>query len=148
MNELLSSYQNLNERRYIRLICFSACDLVGTPIAVIFLSLCIKGLPLFNGLSQEHHDFSEVIQVPAIIWHANVFTELQLELNRWILIFGAFVFFAIFGFTEESRSKYRAAPQSVIQAFVMIAGIKFKTRPNSNVDECVTPFFFFFRSTI
>ena len=98
----------------------------------------------FPGLTKEHYDFSQIVQVPAVYWRTNVLFHLNLELNRWIMVWGAFVFFAIFGLTEGSRKNYRAAFQSVVQVFMTITGIK--RRPSSKAAEaegCVTSLLFF-----
>jgi pheromone a factor receptor len=138
VNESLSSHQNLNSSRYIRLMFFSFCDLlVGIPITVLFLYLNTRTTLLpFPGLTREHHHFSRVIQVPAVVWRASTLLELAVELNRWIVVWGAFVFFAIFGFTKESRNNYRAVLQSVVQVFMRIMGIK--TRPSTQPEGCVS----------
>ena len=120
-------------------MCFSAGDLlVGIPITVFYLWLCIISLVPFPGLTTEHSNFSDIPQVPAVVWRATPLSELSIELNRWIIVWGAFVFFAIFGFTEESRYNYGAIFQSVVQFFGRITGIK--TRPsnnNKNAEGCV-----------
>jgi len=122
LNEI---HNDLNPDRYIRLICFSAVDLLcGIPITVYYLFDNIKELVPFPGLTQEHIDISQIIQVPAVVWRAQTLSELSIELNRWITVFVAFVFFAILGFTKESRNSYRAILQSVVQVFVKITGIK------------------------
>ena len=121
-------------------MCFSICDLVvGIPITVFYLHLDIAALVPFPGLKEEHYHFSQVVQVPAVVWRATMIDQLSLELDRWIIVWGAFVFFAIFGFTKESRDKYRTVLQSVVRVLTLITGIK--SRPSST-EECV--FFFFF----
>ena len=129
----------LTPNRYIRLICFSTCDLLsGLPITLFYLYVNIKDLVPFPGLAQEQ--FSEIDVLPAVEWRSTVRSELSFELNRWILIYVAFVFFAIFGFTEESRNNYRAMLQTVVQVFVKITGIK--NPPSTGIDRkaegCVT----------
>ena len=132
-----------NSSRYIRLICFSACDLlVGIPVMLFYLYMTITSLAPFPGLTQEHNNFSQILQLPAAAWRADTLDELSFELNRWIIIFGAFVFFAIFGFTEESRNNYRAMLQYVVRVFMKITGIKCRRK----TEECVYNFFFFFSS--
>ena len=52
-----------------------------------------------------------------------------------IIVYVAFVFFAIFGFTQESRNNYRATLHFADQVFV-------KNCPRNKADGCVTSFFF------
>ena len=125
LNGCCPSHPDFNSNRYIRLMCFSALDLfIGTPFSAVYLCFSITGLTPFPGVSQEYQNIFEVTQVPAVVWRATMINELTFELKRWIMVWGAFVFFAIFGFTEESRNNYRAMLQSVVQGFIMITGIK------------------------
>jgi len=129
---------NFDSKRYLRLICFSICDLlVGIPITLLYMYFDIKVLAPFPGLKEEHYDFSYIAQVPAVDWRATTLNELNVELNRWIIVWGAFVFFAIFGFTEESRNNYRAMLQSVVQVFVKITGIKSRPKASSKDEGIV-----------
>lgn len=142
-SNLNQNQNNLNPEsiRYIRFICFSACDLLcGIPITLFYLYFNIKGLVPFPGLTIEHYKFSEIAQLPAAVWRATTLSELTFELNRWITVWAAFVFFAIFGFTEESRNNYRAMLQYVVRD--LLSGIT--SRSSSNIESCVTSFFFLF----
>ena len=136
---------DLNPDRYIRLVCFSAADLLcGIPITVFYLYYDSSlGLVPFRGVTQ--HQFSLIYQVPAVEWRTVMLSELSVELNRWIVVWVAFVFFAIFGFTEESRNNSRAVLQFVVQVFVKITGMKSRstTRSRNETEECVTSMFFF-----
>ena len=66
----------------------------------------------FPTITQDQ--FSLIFHLPAVVWRATPMSELS-ELNRWIIIWSTFVFFAIFGFTEESRNNYRAMLQFVVR---------------------------------
>ena len=126
-------------RLYIRLMCFSVSDLlVGIPFTAFYLYLNVTPLIPFTDLKEEHYHFSQVRQLPAIVWRATMISELTWELNRWIAVWCALVFFAIFGFTKESRNNYRAVLQSVVQIFTKMTGIK--RRPSSKAEGCVFAF--------
>ena len=137
-SKLNETHNTLNPDRYTRLMCFSAADLfVGTPIAVYYLySNAVELIP-FSGVTQNQ--FSVIYQLPAVEWRADTKTELGFELNRWLIIYSAFVFFSVFGFTQESRNNYRAVLQFVVKVFVKITGIK--CRPRNQAEGCVTSFF-------
>ena len=131
---------NFDSNRYRNLILFSACDLLcGIPITLYYLYVDTRALLPFPGLKEEHNHFSDISQVPAIVWRATTQNELSVELNRWIIVWGAFLFFAIFGFTEESRNNYRTVLQSVAQVFVKITGIKRRPQASSKAatEGCV-----------
>ena len=116
-------HKYITPNRYIRLICFSTWDLLsGIPITMFFLYVYNRNLVPFSGLTQEQ--FSQIVVVPAVEWRATVENELSIELSRWLIVYAMFSFFAIFGFTEESRNNYRAMLQSVVQVFSKITGIK------------------------
>ena len=131
---------NFDSNRYARLIFFSTCDLLcGIPITSFYLYIAITDLfpGPFPGLKEEHKNFFFINEIPATVWRSTTLSELAGELNRWILVWGAFLFFAIFGFTEESRNNYRAILQSVVQVFVKITGIKSRPQASSNAEGCV-----------
>ena len=138
--KLNETHNTLNPDRYIRLMCFSAANLlVGTPIAAYYLySNAVELIP-FSGVTQNQ--FSVIYRLPAVQWRADKKTELDIELNRWIIIISAFAFFSVFGFTEESRNNYRAVLQFVVKVFLKITGIKCR-RPRNQAEGCVTSFFF------
>ena len=139
--ETCSINNNLNPQRYIRLICFSAGDLIsGIPLTLFYLYIYIKGIVPFPGLKQ---DYFQIYQVPAVLWRSNTLVELSYELRRWLSVLAAFLFFAIFGFTEESRNNYRTMLQPVVQFFVKLTGIKRHSSGN-NAEGCVFTSFFFF----
>ena len=141
---------NFDPNRYISLMCISAFDLLcGIPFTSFYLYLAITVLSPFTGLKQEHSDYSDIEQLPAAVWRADTLNAISYELNRWIVVVCAFVFFVVFGFTEESRNNYRATFQYVVQVFVKTTGIK--TRPqvtsSCNAEGCVIIGFFFFFSS-
>jgi pheromone a factor receptor len=142
-SKLNETHNVLNPDRYIRLMCFSALDLLtGIPITVYFLYDNAVGLVPFPGITQDQFSLLPGYQLPAVEWRANMVTELDFELSRWIMVYVAFVFFAIFGFTPESRNNYRAMLHFVVQVFVKITGIK--SRPGNKAEGCVTSLFFLF----
>ena len=113
--------------------------LTGIPITSFYLYVANTNLLPFHGLKEEYNNYFFIYKIPATVWRSTTLSELNHELNRWILVWGAFLFFAIFGFTEESRNNYRAILQSVVQVFVKITGIKSPSRPqaSSNAEGCV-----------
>jgi pheromone a factor receptor len=113
---------------------FSVGDLLlGIPIAGAYLYFNIReGIVPFPGLTHEHYQFSQVVPLPAVVWRATTISELIFELNRWITVWCSFVFFAIFGFTQESRDNYRAVLQRLTSFFMMLTGIR--SRPISKAE--------------
>ena len=140
---------NFDPNRYVRLMCFSACDLLsGVPITSFYLYLAIRVFSPFSGLKEEHSNFSYISQIPAVVWRADTLSELSHELYRWFIVWEAFIFFPIFGFTEESRNNYRAILQSVVQVYIKITGIKTRTPASCNAEGYVIYRFFPFPSVL
>ena len=139
LNVTRNNNNNFDSKRYIRLICFSAYDLITLfPINVLVLYFHIQAVYTIPASTQEYFKLSKILQLPAFLWRADRITELCFELVRWNTVWAAFVFFAIFGFTEESRNNYRAILQAVIQVFLKITRIK-----RREADGCVYNLFLF-----
>jgi pheromone a factor receptor len=53
---------NFDSNRYLRLIFFSACDLLcGIPITLFYLYISITESVPFPGLKEVHYDFSYIV---------------------------------------------------------------------------------------
>ena len=136
-NTLINNF-NFDSKRYRNLILFSVCDLLcGIPVTLFYLYNNVTRIVPFPGIKEEHYDFSYVYQIPADVWRSTTLSEFNVELNRWIIVWGAFVFFAIFGFTEESRKNYQAIFQSVVQFFAKITRIKTRPITSTKHEGCV-----------
>jgi pheromone a factor receptor len=112
---MLSGSQNVTSNRFIRLMCLASVELLfNIPLSLYGISLEAPQ-PLNPWISWQniHSNFSRVELIPALIWRNNRETEIALELNRWAVVFCAFIFFAFFGFADEARKNYRYAFQSV-----------------------------------
>jgi hypothetical protein len=111
-NGMLGSNKNPNQSRYIRLIVLSGSQIFTTLPASLFsfyLNACVQTVHPWISWNDTHSDYSFVGQVPSFIWRADPATVAALELDRWILVAAAFLFFAFFGFAEEARRHYRKA---------------------------------------
>jgi pheromone a factor receptor len=85
-----------------------------------------------------HADFSRVDTYPAAIWQRNPGIGPSLEVTRWIGVAYAFIFFILFGFTDEARERYAFALQFVAKK------IGYQTK-SSVSSECVISFHLFQR---
>lgn len=107
---MLGSNKNPNQSRYTRLIALSitqsACTLA---ISLYFIYIQSYYLTLYPWISWEsaHLDYSVIVQIPAVQWLDSPIVTTRLELQRWIYVISAFIFFAFFGFAEEARRHYR-----------------------------------------
>ncbi|KAI5119269.1 hypothetical protein M0805_007271 [Coniferiporia weirii] len=110
-NELFAMSPSFNVNRYFRLMALASTELLcTTPFAVysIYLNLTTGPLIPYRGWADLHFNYSQVDQFPAVIWHLNHQAVISLELNRWLVVACAFIFFGFFGFAEEARNNYRA----------------------------------------
>ncbi|KAH8114836.1 pheromone A receptor-domain-containing protein [Phellopilus nigrolimitatus] len=128
--ELLASTSSrlLNINRYFRLMALASTELLcTTPFATysIYLNLTTQPLSPYQSWADVHYNYSQVDQYPAILWQLSRQTVIAMELNRWMVVACAFIFFVFFGFADETRKRYRALFLFVMKWF----GLKSRTTP-------------------
>ncbi|KAJ6600325.1 pheromone B alpha 1 receptor [Mycena vulgaris] len=114
--ELLSSNNNLNLNRYVRLMCLASTDLLLTiplGIWVLWVNVRVVGISPWISWDDTHSNFSRVVAIPGIFWRADPYTVASLETTRWATVAAAFLFFGYFGFADEAMKNYRSAFVSV-----------------------------------
>ncbi|KAJ6457135.1 pheromone B alpha 1 receptor, partial [Mycena vitilis] len=110
LKELLSSNNNLNLNRYVRLMCLASTDLLFTiplSIWVLWVNVSVVGLSPWVSWDDTHSNFSRVVQVPGLFWRSDVYTVASLETTRWATVACALLFFGYFGFADEAIKNYR-----------------------------------------
>lgn len=123
---LLNSGAGLNVSRYFRLMALCATSmLVVVPLAIFLL---VKNLqhPLSPWISWEdtHSDFWRADLYPNSFLEAFPHIGLVLNINRWSVPGGGFLFFAYFGMANEASAEYK-------RIFWLIAGLVGFKRPSS-----------------
>ncbi|KAF5342938.1 hypothetical protein D9758_014952 [Tetrapyrgos nigripes] len=111
-SQFLSRNGGMNVSRYFRLMCLAMVEIfITAPITAYGLSLNIRKTQIQPWISWEntHFDFNVIDTLPAILWRYNRQAVITMELARWPLIVGPFIFFAFFGFAEEARKHYKLA---------------------------------------
>ncbi|KAJ3759519.1 pheromone receptor [Lentinula raphanica] len=111
-NQILSSNNSINPSRYIRLMLLALIDIMCTiPLGIYIIYIELKGVDLAPWVSWDdtHFDFGRVVLVPAVVWRSDPTDATAVQINRWVPIFCAFIFFALFGFAEEAIKNYRLA---------------------------------------
>lgn len=111
-NGLLGSNKNSNQNRYIRLIVLSACQIITSlPFSLFILIVNAHFSTVYPWVSwnNTHFDYSFVGQYPSFMWRSIPISAVITELNRWVAVYAAFLFFAFFGFAEEARRHYSKA---------------------------------------
>jgi pheromone a factor receptor len=108
-SQVMSSNRGLNQSRYLRLMCLSGVEILGTiPMAAWVLSLNVRaGLVPWHSWADTHRTNNEIPQIPAIAWKNDHISNVLFEFNRWILVACALSFFTFFGFADEARRHYR-----------------------------------------
>ncbi|KAF8259095.1 GPCR fungal pheromone mating factor [Lactarius quietus] len=108
-SQVISSNRGLNQSRYIRLMCLSMVEILGTiPAAAWVLSFNVKlGFVAWRNWHWAHSNNSQIVQVASIIWKTNHSSHVGFEFFRWSLVVCAFIFFGFFGFADEARRHYR-----------------------------------------
>ncbi|KAG6839829.1 hypothetical protein C0991_011256 [Blastosporella zonata] len=149
--EFLSSNNNLNSSRYIRLMMLAGIETALTvPFGVFgIVENCRAGVYPWLGWADTHYNFSRVVQVPSLIWRSSPTLVLNLELTRFSVILCACIFFAFFGFAEEARKHYRLGVQSIAKrvgistsgTFFSSAGSKSKGSLTSTSGKATIPAF-------
>ncbi|KAK0435341.1 putative pheromone receptor [Desarmillaria tabescens] len=146
---LISSQSNssMNTSRYLRLMILALVNMLfALPLGIYVIYIGSKGVRLAPWVSwaDTHYGFSRVDQIPALIWRGDYGYEVAVELTRWLSVFCAFLFFALFGFASEAKKQYRLA-------FWKVSGwFGFKPAPSrakvmaegsTNTDEEASPAF-------
>ncbi|KAF8468713.1 pheromone receptor [Russula ochroleuca] len=107
--------QGLSRGRYVRLIALSATEILGTiPFGTYFIVTNAEmGVQPWKSWADTHSNYSEVNQVPSIVWENDPYLAGALGIFRWSLVACAFIFFAFFGFADEARQHYRRVYMSI-----------------------------------
>lgn len=137
--------KNLTVNRYTRLICIAAADIAITvPLATWVLVMNITYNPMHPWISwaDTHSNFWAVRLYASVIWHLDPVAVVGAELQRWIPILSAFMFFAFFGFAQEARKNYRSALESVGR----VTGLEKLLPTRSQRSQCVLTRFLSFAS--
>uniref|UniRef100_A0A8H7Y6F0 Pheromone receptor n=1 Tax=Psilocybe cubensis TaxID=181762 RepID=A0A8H7Y6F0_PSICU len=100
-------YSNLTTTRFLHFMCLSSAEIMFTvPLAAYNLYVAISIMNPWISWADTHYDFSRVELVLAYFWRQDPNTVRVIEFNRWVVVFCAFVFFAFFGLTAQSRKNY------------------------------------------
>lgn len=114
MAVLASSGTNLNKSRYLRMMAFCTIDMLITiPFTIGNLASQLRDfhgeLQPYTSWADVHYGWSAVAQIPAAAFDTpsteSAFS--RFDLVRWSAPIAAFIFFAIFGLTQDAVSEYR-----------------------------------------
>jgi pheromone a factor receptor len=115
LKQMMSSCPGISRGWYFRLMALSAADILGTiPLGTYFIVSNAKaGVKPWKSWADTHRNYSEVIQIPSIVWENDSHLAGGLGIFRWSLVACAFIFFAFFGFADEARQHYRHVYTSI-----------------------------------
>lgn len=134
-SQLVSTNNAMSVSRYFRLMLLACADMICTVPLSVYVIYVGRGVKLQPWISWDdtHFDYGRIDQVPALIWVNTVGPSI--ELGRWLCVFSAFIFFALFGFASEARRHYSLAFWWIMKRFGVDRPIK-KNAPHS-LPRCV-----------
>nr|AGC14678.1 pheromone receptor [Lentinula edodes]AGC14703.1 pheromone receptor [Lentinula edodes] len=110
--QIVSANSTISPSRYLRLMLLALIDIMCTiPVGIYIIFIGLDGVPLAPWISwnDTHFDFNRVVLIPSAVWRSNTSNYTAVQINRWLPIVCAFIFFALFGFAEEAMKNYRRA---------------------------------------
>jgi pheromone a factor receptor len=113
--QMMSHSQGASRGLYLRLMAISGIEILGTiPMGTYFIvSNARAGVTPWKGWAYTHSNYSDVVQIAGFIWKNDPNLANGLEIFRWLLVACAFIFFALFGFADETRQLYRRVYKSI-----------------------------------
>jgi hypothetical protein len=107
--------QGASRGMYLRLMALSTTEIIGTiPLGTYFIVTNAKaGVTPWQGWAYTHSHYSDVPRIAGFVWKNDPSVAHGLEMFRWSLVACAFVFFAYFGFADETRQLYRRMYNSI-----------------------------------
>ncbi|KAJ3862129.1 pheromone receptor [Lentinula novae-zelandiae] len=108
--QIVSANSSISPSRYLRLMLLALIDIMCTiPVGIYIIFIGLDGVPLAPWISwnDTHFDFNRVVLIPSAVWRSNASNYTAVQINRWLPIVCAFIFFALFGFAEEAMKNYR-----------------------------------------
>nr|QHW03272.1 putative pheromone receptor protein isoform s1 [Flammulina filiformis] len=141
IREVFSGDNAPNQNMYFRLMIMSATEVICTiPLASFIMWSNTRFYRPWVSWDDVHADFLRIDQYPAILWRSppENLNAAVFEVSRWFKIFGAFLFFGLYGSAGEFRKKYKAAFLQVIGWFGLskICGSQ-KPQNNGNAPSLV-----------
>ena len=110
--EFIASNTSLTVNRYFRLSALAMTDLLCTvPFAIylLYLNASSGQVEAHYSWTAVHWQYSQIFQVPSLIWRSDPSVMVAMELSRWLSVVCGFIFFAFFGFADEARKQYISA---------------------------------------
>ncbi|TBU29728.1 STE3-domain-containing protein [Dichomitus squalens] len=110
----------LTTSRYYRLMALAFADLLCTiPLTIYMIVINTRANAMYTyvGLADLHSGFGRVDSIAAIVWRADQAGVAVVMFRIWTPIACAFLFFLMFGFTEEALEHYMLAISWVADRF-------------------------------
>lgn len=94
--------------RYPLLILMPTADVVCTVPLALFVLISNGTRPIhpWKGFADFHSEFSRVGQYPVPVWIGYEGNREAFEVNDWLAIGSAFLYFLLFGLMEGARRQY------------------------------------------
>jgi hypothetical protein len=114
-NDLLS-FSDISYNRYTRLMILCCLEILCTiPLNIYLIVFERIIVPSYHyiGMEDLHWEFSRIGQVPAVLWLLTPDAIQRFTMQQWLTIACGLVFFGLFGLSEEARTHYRSAFNTV-----------------------------------
>lgn len=117
--DALSLDGSLTPARYFRLMGLASAVILTTIPLSLYALYCHTAVYPLHAWAWDisHWNFGHVDKILSATWHEDHRTATLVELNRWVYVLGAIIFFGIFGVSEEARKLYRPTIVSIMRVF-------------------------------
>ncbi|KIY62528.1 fungal pheromone STE3G-protein-coupled receptor [Cylindrobasidium torrendii FP15055 ss-10] len=139
-NDVLRKSSGMSSNHYFRLMAIASIDIfITVPIACFSLMLNAEGQHFpWRGWAWLHEGYWTPSITPKALWTASPAVHILFELSRWTPVFAAFLFFALFGLTEQARNNYSTVLGQVLGSRVwQKVSTKCTFNTSSNTIKCV-----------
>jgi len=106
---LNSNNSGVNISRYFRLMALASIEMIfSLPMSIYHLVQDVRDAPLYPWISWEdtHWGFDRVDFIPFAYFRRSPTLWIDIQIGRWSLPFGGFIFFIFFGLAPEARKNY------------------------------------------
>ncbi|KAH8823739.1 GPCR fungal pheromone mating factor, partial [Flagelloscypha sp. PMI_526] len=119
--------------RYFRLMALATTELLfNLPFSTygLYFNITAGKIRPYVSWDDLHFEFWAIGQIPSVLFRTDRTIVTSLELQRWLLVLCAILFFALFGFSQEAKKFYR-------DIFWKVAGVfgKHPQAPVSKMDS-------------
>ncbi|TDL16852.1 STE3-domain-containing protein [Rickenella mellea] len=110
MDEVL--HVKTEKQLYYRIVILSLCQIIlMVPYTLAVMVMALSAFPMYPyiGWHDIHANYSQIPEIPAVLWRSTAISEAFYEMTRWILVVCAILIYGTLGFSVDARNTYRKA---------------------------------------